>query len=80
MCSHQNSLDIKEDSVVSYDMLDNNKFKTIVIFDCRGLEPVDFDPRDGWKSQGYKGQLMSKGNFGVFKFTKKPTKFKGFLS
>jgi len=54
LCSKQNSLDIIEDSVVSYDMLDNNKFKTIVIFDCRGLEPVDFDPRDGWKSQGYK--------------------------
>lgn len=44
--------------MVSYDMQDNNEFKTIVIFDCRGLEPVDFDPRDGWKSQGYKGQLI----------------------
>ena len=57
--------------MVSYDMLDNNKFKTIVIFDCRGLEPVDFDPRDGWKSQGYKGQLISKGNFSVFNSSKK---------
>ena len=28
----------------------------------------------------YKGRLISKGNFGVFKFTKKPTKFfEGFL-
>lgn len=54
MCSHQNSLDIKEDSVTGYDFADCNKFKTIVIFDCRGLEPVDFDPRDGWKAQGYK--------------------------
>ena len=27
----------------------NNKFKTIVVFDCRGLEPVDFSPRNGWK-------------------------------
>ena len=24
---------------------DNNKFKTIVSFDCRGLEPTDFSPR-----------------------------------
>jgi len=40
--------------VVSYDIQDNNKFKTIVTFDCRGLEPVDFDPRDGWKIKGYK--------------------------
>ena len=52
-------------------MLDNNKFKTIVIFDCRGLEPVDFDPRDGWKSQGYKGQIISEGNSGVLNFPKK---------
>ena len=35
-------------------MKDNNKFKTIAIFDCRGLEPIDFDPRDGWKVQGRK--------------------------
>ena len=54
LCSHQNSLDIKEDSIVSYNMKDVNKFKTIATFDCRGLEPVDFEPRDGWKAQGYK--------------------------
>ena len=30
-------------------MSDNNKFKTMVVFDCRGLEPVDFSPREGWK-------------------------------
>lgn len=27
---------------------DVNKFKTIVIFDCRGVEPVDFEPKSGW--------------------------------
>ena len=42
-------------------MKDNNRLKTIVVFDCRwpvhldmqshprGLEPVDFSPRNGWK-------------------------------
>ena len=35
--------------LLSYDMKDNNKVKTIVVFDCRGLEPVDFSPRMGWK-------------------------------
>ena len=30
-------------------MSDNNKFKTVVVFDCRGTEPVDFSPRNGWK-------------------------------
>ena len=27
---------------------DSGKFKTIVVFDCRGAEPVDFSPRTGW--------------------------------
>ena len=54
LCSHLNSCDIKADSVTSYDAQNANQFKTIVVFDCRGLEPVDFDPRDGWRAQGYK--------------------------
>lgn len=24
---------------------DSGQFKTVVAFDCRGVEPVDFDPR-----------------------------------
>lgn len=24
---------------------DSGQFKTVVIFECRGLEPIDFDPR-----------------------------------
>lgn len=43
MCSRENSLDIIADSIASYDT--NGAFKTIVVFDCRGLEPVDFSPR-----------------------------------
>lgn len=27
---------------------DSGKFKVIVSFDCRGVEPVDFSPRTGW--------------------------------
>merc|ERR1712080_389589 len=42
MCSRENSIDILPDTITSYDMKDNNKLKTIVVFDCRGLEPVDF--------------------------------------
>lgn len=33
---------------VSYTESDNEKFKTIVSFDCRGVEPIDFSPRIGW--------------------------------
>lgn len=53
LCSYQNTLDIKEDTIVSYDAEDINNFKTIVVFSCRGLEPVDFDPKDGWQAHGY---------------------------
>ena len=65
LCSRENSIDILPETIVrwiqgsslkklwcvllSYDMKDNNKAKTIVVFDCRGLEPVDFSPRMGWK-------------------------------
>jgi len=32
----------------------SNRFKTIVAFDCRGLEPIDFSPRNGWTVKGFK--------------------------
>lgn len=32
----------------SYTSDDAGKFKTIVAFDCRGIEPVEFSPRSGW--------------------------------
>lgn len=34
--------------IVSYTADDSGKFKTIVQFDCRGIEPTDFSPRAGW--------------------------------
>lgn len=34
--------------IASYTAEDSSKFKTIVVFDCRGVEPVDFSPRTGW--------------------------------
>ena len=36
--------DIIKDSLGSI-TAEDTKFKTIVIFDCRGVEPVDFSPR-----------------------------------
>ncbi|KAJ2758968.1 hypothetical protein IWQ56_005863 [Coemansia nantahalensis] len=30
----------------------SGKFATVVSFECRGLEPVEFEPRDGWAAQG----------------------------
>ena len=39
------SPDIVKDSLVSYGSEDSEQFKTIVVFDCRGVEPVEFSPR-----------------------------------
>ena len=36
---------ILEDSIQSYTKDDHENFKTIVMFDCRGVELVDFDFR-----------------------------------
>jgi hypothetical protein len=47
---------IFQDHISSYNFEEasNNQFKTIVAFDCRGLEPIDFSPRNGWSVKGYK--------------------------
>ena len=37
--------DILRDTIKPYNAEDSNKFKTIVVFDCRGVEPIDFSPR-----------------------------------
>ncbi|XP_030554369.1 UPF0587 protein GA18326 [Drosophila novamexicana] len=49
MCARENSIDVVEKSNVPYTAEDAGKFKTIVVFDCRGVEPVEFSPRTGWK-------------------------------
>ena len=39
--------DIIPESLTSYNDEDQGKFKTILKFDCRGMEPSDFSPRVG---------------------------------
>lgn len=48
LCSRENSMDVIEGSQCAYTEDDAGKFKSIVSFDCRGVEPVDFDPRSGF--------------------------------
>ncbi|GBP71226.1 UPF0587 protein CG4646 [Eumeta japonica] len=48
LCSRENSMDVIEGSNSVYTSNDVGKFKTIVIFDCRGIEPVEFAPKSGW--------------------------------
>lgn len=52
LCSRENNMDIIADSIAPYNEGDQEKFKTIVKFDCRGMEPSDFSPRNGWAVEG----------------------------
>nr|CAG4636641.1 EOG090X0HQJ [Eubosmina coregoni] len=52
LCSRENNMDIIPDSLKSYNDEDQGKFKTIVQFECRGMEPSDFSPRNGWLVEG----------------------------
>uniref|UniRef100_A0A8D0H2W5 CXXC motif containing zinc binding protein n=1 Tax=Sphenodon punctatus TaxID=8508 RepID=A0A8D0H2W5_SPHPU len=45
LCSRENSIDILSHTIKPYNAEDSEKFKTIVEFECRGLEPVDFQPQ-----------------------------------
>ncbi|XP_038622149.1 CXXC motif containing zinc binding protein isoform X1 [Tachyglossus aculeatus] len=52
LCSRENSIDILSNSIRPYNAEDSETFKTIVEFECRGLEPVDFQPQAGFAAEG----------------------------
>ncbi|XP_070152132.1 UPF0587 protein v1g245604 isoform X3 [Polyergus mexicanus] len=56
LCSRENSMMIIEDSIQSFTQNDQGQFKTIVIFDCRGIEPSDFSAREGWVAEAIEGE------------------------
>jgi hypothetical protein len=63
----QSSLSVESKKIPVKSMREENKFLSLLRFDGKFL------------SASTKGQLISKGHFGVFKSTKKPTKlFKDF--
>ncbi|VEL15449.1 unnamed protein product [Protopolystoma xenopodis] len=41
-------------SFAHYNFEDSGTFKTIAQFDCRGVEPIIFSPRIGWRARGVK--------------------------
>ncbi|XP_025722421.2 CXXC motif containing zinc binding protein-like isoform X2 [Callorhinus ursinus] len=55
LCARENSIEILSSTIKSYNAEDNEKFKTIVEFECRGFEPVDFQPQD-WTDYDEKAQ------------------------
>nr|XP_020013996.1 UPF0587 protein C1orf123 homolog isoform X3 [Castor canadensis] len=53
LCARENSIEILSSTIKSYNAEDHEKFKTIVEFECRGLEPVDFQPQvAGFAAEG----------------------------
>ncbi|XP_066453678.1 CXXC motif containing zinc binding protein isoform X2 [Eleutherodactylus coqui] len=52
LCSRENSIDILKASLKPYNAEDSERFKTILEFECRGLEPVDFQPQAGFAAEG----------------------------
>jgi len=52
LCQREHSIDIVPDSLRPYTADDVPRFKTVVVFDCRGVEPTLFEPRIGWMAKG----------------------------
>ncbi|GIZ02576.1 CXXC motif containing zinc binding protein [Caerostris extrusa] len=52
LCARENSVEIFLDSFQKYTADDSETFKTIVAFDCRGVDPTDFSPRIGFRAVG----------------------------
>ncbi|KAL1927735.1 hypothetical protein VTP01DRAFT_3556 [Rhizomucor pusillus] len=42
--------------VQPYSAEKNGEFQKIAVFDCRGLELVDFQPRESWEAQGVESE------------------------
>lgn len=49
VCSRENHMDIIKDRLKVYTNDDSGSFVTLIVFECRGIEPVAFDFRNGWK-------------------------------
>lgn len=52
LCGRENSVEILPDYLKKYTADDSETYKTIVAFDCRGVEPIDFSPRGGFRAVG----------------------------
>ncbi|XP_071453420.1 CXXC motif containing zinc binding protein [Hetaerina americana] len=50
-CGRLRSLDIVQKSENPYVFEDSGSFKMIIQFDCRGMEPVEYTPGDGWVAE-----------------------------
>ncbi|KAJ1977371.1 hypothetical protein H4R35_002331 [Dimargaris xerosporica] len=58
-CKREGSASFDPPQVTSYDAEHNGQFSRIAVLECRGLEPVEFEARSGWKAVGVEsGQIF----------------------
>ncbi|XP_029650128.1 CXXC motif containing zinc binding protein [Octopus sinensis] len=48
LCSRENSISIIKESLGKYTIDNDNQFVSMVTFECRGIEPVDYQPTCGF--------------------------------
>ncbi|KAJ8867001.1 hypothetical protein PR048_032863 [Dryococelus australis] len=58
-CHKEKIMTVLQDTNSEYTKDDDERFKTIIVFDCRGVEPVDFDFRDGWTVVSVSGRKFT---------------------
>uniref|UniRef100_A0A1E1XUV4 CXXC motif containing zinc binding protein n=1 Tax=Amblyomma sculptum TaxID=1581419 RepID=A0A1E1XUV4_AMBSC len=51
LCGRENSIDVLNDMLQKFNADNALEFGTIAVFECRGVEPVAFDPRDGFSAE-----------------------------
>ncbi|KER31970.1 hypothetical protein T265_01902 [Opisthorchis viverrini] len=51
-CNRIGNVDIVSGSDAAYNAEDSGRFKTILVFECRGVELIAFSPRAGWSADG----------------------------
>ncbi|WKY13286.1 hypothetical protein Q1695_004250 [Nippostrongylus brasiliensis] len=53
LCNRVNTVAIVEGSIGKYNAAEHNEeWQPMIQLDCRGLEPIEFDPRMGWTAVG----------------------------
>ncbi|KAK8788644.1 hypothetical protein V5799_021577 [Amblyomma americanum] len=51
LCCRENSLDVLNDRLLTYNAESATNFATVAVFECRGVEPVSFDASDGFSAE-----------------------------
>uniref|UniRef100_A0A0A9WZH5 UPF0587 protein GA18326 n=1 Tax=Lygus hesperus TaxID=30085 RepID=A0A0A9WZH5_LYGHE len=65
-CTNVSTIDIVKDSIKHITAKENGMIEnqTIAVFDCRGVEPVAFDPQSDWIAKSEGGYTFESVDFG----------------